>query len=152
MKNSYVYETVIGKLYIAENDGAITDVRFCDGEVTNETPLIRKTLEQINEYLNGERCQFDLPLQIEGSEFQVRVWNALLTIPYGETRSYKDIAEQIGSPKSCRAVGGANNRNPISIIIPCHRVVGSGGLLTGYAGGLDVKQRLLELEKTHESK
>lgn len=152
MKNSYVYETAIGKLYISENDGAITDIKYCDGDVTEETPLIRKTLEQINEYLNGDRLQFDIPLQIEGSEFQVRVWNALLTIPYGETRCYKDIAEQIGSPKSCRAVGGANNRNPISIIIPCHRVIGSGGSLTGYAGGLDVKQSLLKLERSHKPK
>ena len=101
---------------------------------------------QVEEYLSGERRVFDLPLKPEGTEFQRKVWNALLTIPYGETKSYKDIAVQIENPKGCRAVGMANNRNPIPIIIPCHRVIGANGSMVGYGGGLDIKVKLLELE------
>ena len=96
--------------------------------------------------MDGKRKSFDLPLKPEGTEFQKKVWNALLDIPYGETRSYKDIAVAIGNPKACRAVGMANNRNPISIIIPCHRVIGANGSLVGYGGGLPIKIELLNLE------
>jgi len=101
---------------------------------------------QIKEYLNGERTVFDFPYEMKGTEFQKKVWSALCEIPYGQTRSYKEIAEKVGSPKAYRAVGMANNKNPISIAVPCHRVVGSNGKLVGYAGGLDMKQYLLELE------
>ena len=100
-----------------------------------------------SEYFDGKRKIFDLPLKPEGTEFQLKDWNALREIPYGETRSYKDIAIAIGNPKACRAVGTANHNNPISIIIPCHRVIGSDGSLTGYGGGLDKKTYLLELEQ-----
>ena len=101
---------------------------------------------QLEEYLNGKRRHFDLPLRPQGTEFQRSVWNALLTIPYGETRSYKEIAQAVENPKAFRAVGMANNKNPISIFIPCHSVIGSSGSLVGYGGGLELKKRLLELE------
>lgn len=101
---------------------------------------------QLGEYFAGRRQAFDLPLDFHGTDFQQQVWAALLTIPFGETRSYADIATQIGKPKACRAVGAANGRNPISIIAPCHRVVGASGALTGFAGGLDAKRYLLGLE------
>ena len=110
-------------------------------------PLLRETERQLSQYFAGTRTHFDLPLDFVGTDFQKKVWAALLTIPCGETRSYAQIAAQIGSPKAVRAVGAANGRNPISIIAPCHRVIGSNGTLTGFAGGLDAKQTLLELEK-----
>jgi len=112
-----------------------------------KTPLIEKAATQLKEYFAGKRTEFDLPLSLAGTDFQRSVWKALQEIPWGETRSYKDIAVRIGKPRATRAVGMANNRNPIPIIVPCHRVVGSDGSLTGYGGGLPVKQRLLELEK-----
>lgn len=109
-------------------------------------PMLLQTEQQLMEYFAGERRVFDLPLDFNGTEFQKKVWAALLTIPFGETRSYAEIARQVGSPKAVRAVGAANGRNPISIIAPCHRVIGSNGKLTGFAGGLAVKAFLLQLE------
>mgnify|MGYP003585172641 FL=1 len=103
--------------------------------------------KQLTEYEKGSRKVFDLPLHLKGTEFQLKVWNALLEIPYGETRSYQQIAQRIGQPKALRAVGGACNRNPIGIIVPCHRVIGKNGKLTGYAGGLFYKELLLNHEK-----
>jgi methylated-DNA-[protein]-cysteine S-methyltransferase len=105
-------------------------------------------VRQLQEYFRGERRRFDFPLDLRGTDFQKRCWQALLEIPYGETRSYADIARAVGSPRGFRAVGLANNRNPIAIVVPCHRVLASDGTLCGYGGGLDVKQKLLELEKT----
>lgn len=110
------------------------------------TELTKKTVLQLKEYLSGKRTEFDVPLKPQGTEFQKKVWEALLTIPYGQTRSYKEIAVQIGNEKACRAVGMANNRNPISIMIPCHRVVGADKSLVGYGGGLNIKVKLLNLE------
>lgn len=104
-------------------------------------------LNQLRDYFEGKRKTFDLPLVLKGSPFQVRVWEALQQIPFGETKTYKDIAQMIGNPKAVRAVGGANNKNPISIIVPCHRVIGSSGALVGYGGGLDKKEHLLNHEK-----
>ena len=148
MKKIYYYDTYAGKIGIAEEDGAITDIVFktidCPVE---ETELIRETERQLDEYFAGKRKDFDVPTRLNGTEFQKRVWLALRDIPYGKTASYKDIAAAVGCPKGYRAVGMANNRNPISIIYPCHRVVGSDGSLTGYGGGLDVKAKLLELER-----
>lgn len=149
----YTYETPIGEVTVCCRDEAVTELRF--GRVVPEetdikegrTELSDKVYGQLLEYLNGDRKVFDLPLQMEGTEFQKKVWEALLTIPYGETRSYKEIAGQVGDIKATRAVGMANNKNPIAIVVPCHRVVGADGTLTGYAGGLDIKKRLLELEK-----
>lgn len=109
-------------------------------------PVLVETERQLGEYFAGERRRFDVPLSFAGTDFQKRVWAALLTIPFGETRSYGEIADQLGKPGASRAVGAANGRNPISIIAPCHRVIGSGGQLTGFAGGLEAKKYLLELE------
>jgi methylated-DNA-[protein]-cysteine S-methyltransferase len=109
-------------------------------------PILVATERQLAEYFAGRRKAFDLTLDFAGTEFQKRVWRALLTIPFGETRTYAQIAKQVGDPKAVRAVGAANGRNPISIVAPCHRVIGSNGKLTGFAGGLDVKAQLLRLE------
>jgi methylated-DNA-[protein]-cysteine S-methyltransferase len=109
-------------------------------------PVLVETERQLAEYFAGVRTRFSIPTEFVGTPFQTAVWRALLTIPYGETRSYRQIAGQIGCPKASRAVGAANGRNPISIIVPCHRVVGGDGKLTGFVGGLEVKARLLELE------
>lgn len=115
--------------------------------IVKETAITGKAAEQLNEYLAGRRKEFDIPLSPEGTEFQQAVWKALMEIPYGATRSYGQIAKSIGKPRACRAVGMANNRNPIAILIPCHRVIGSCGKLTGYAGGLDIKEKLLDIER-----
>ena len=115
------------------------------GEDRNH-PVLLETERQLKDYFSGRRKAFDLKLDFAGTEFQKKVWQALLTIPFGETRSYAQIAEQIGAPKAVRAVGAANGRNPISIVAPCHRVIGSGGELTGFAGGLKTKAHLLGLE------
>ena len=121
-------------------------VRLAELVEDKKHPILLETQKQLNEYFVGQRTQFDLPLDFEGTEFQKKIWQALLTIPFGETRSYKQIAEQVGNVKAVRAVGAANGRNPISIIAPCHRVVGVNGKLVGFAGGLENKSILLELE------
>ena len=150
-KRAFFLSTPVGKVGIAENGRAVTNL-FFSGTVApasyqlEETALLRLAADQIHEYFSGKRRSFDLPLEPEGTPFQRFVWDALLTIPYGETRTYHQIAEQIGRPSACRAVGTANGRNPISILIPCHRVIGASGGLTGYAGGLAAKELLLRLE------
>ena len=121
-------------------------VRLAELIENKQHPILLETQKQLSEYFEGQRKIFDLPLDFEGTEFQQKVWQALLTIPFGETRSYKDIAEQIGNVKAVRAVGAANGKNPISIIAPCHRVVGANGKLVGFAGGLENKDVLLKLE------
>ena len=122
-------------------------VRVVEGSECDIHPTLLEAERQLIEYFDCKRESFSLPLDFVGTEFQKRVWNALLSIPYGETRSYGDIARQIGNPKAVRAVGAANGRNPISIIAPCHRVIGTSGSLTGFAGGLKTKAQLLSLEK-----
>lgn len=117
------------------------------GAAYGQTPLLRLTFTQLHEYFAGQRRVFELPIAPAGTAFMCAVWGALVAIPYGETRTYAEIAAVIGSPRACRAVGQANHRNPIPIIIPCHRVVGAGGTLVGYGGGLELKQRLLALEQ-----
>ena len=109
-------------------------------------PILIEAERQISEYFVGERIDFDLPLQLDGTEFQRKVWRALREIPFGETKSYQDLARAVGSPKASRAVGAANGKNPFSIVVPCHRVVGADGALTGFAGGLETKAALLALE------
>ena len=159
MRYVYFYNTGIkelGILGIGATEDEITDL-FFEYEIENvkknknyvikETPLIKKAASQLFEYLNGKRMEFDLPLLKDGTDFQISVWNELLKIPYGETRSYKDIAVAINNEKAVRAVGMANNRNKISIFIPCHRVIGSNKKLVGYGGGLEIKEFLLNLEK-----
>ena len=151
---SYVwhYDTPIGRLAIAETEGAVSHLRFdgaapLPGYEAKETPAIRQAGEQLLAYFSGTRSTFDFPLHLQGTPFQKAAWTALQAIPFGETRSYKDIAVQLGNPKAVRAVGMANNRNLIPIFIPCHRVIGTNGSLTGYAGGLEAKQLLLDLEQ-----
>jgi len=149
MKNEdyAVYDSPCGRLKIGYTDTAIRYVLFTDEKESGKpSALSELAASQLTEYFSGKRKDFDLPLEPQGTEFRKKVWSALTEIPYGETRSYKDIAERIGNPKACRAVGGANNKNPISIIIPCHRVVGADGSLVGYGGGLDKKTMLLDLE------
>ena len=119
--------------------------------VESENPILAKTKKQLDEYFAGKRTEFDLPINLSGTEFQKRVWTALNRIPFGETRSYKEQATFVESPNACRAVGRTNGLNPISIVLPCHRVVGSNGLLTGYAGGIEAKKYLLELESKVKS-
>ncbi len=121
-------------------------VRLAELVEDKKHPILLETQKQLNEYFSGQRQVFDLPLDFEGTEFQQKVWQALLTIPFGETRSYKQIAEQLGNVKAVRAVGAANGKNPISIIAPCHRVVGANGKVVGFAGGLENKDILLKLE------
>ncbi|NBF03523.1 methylated-DNA--[protein]-cysteine S-methyltransferase [Pseudomonas sp. Fl5BN2] len=121
-------------------------VRLGPLQEVGDHPLLLETERQLREYFAGTRERFDLELDFVGTEFQCKVWQALLTIPFGETRSYSQIAQQVGSPKAVRAVGAANGRNPISIVAPCHRVIGASGSLTGFAGGLQAKQFLLALE------
>lgn len=157
MKLGYYYQIDGNKIGIVEEDGEIVELTF--GEVKNEqeieiqeTVLLQKAKGELEEYFFGERRKFDLPLNPKGTEFQKKVWNALQAIPYGETRTYEEIAIQIGNPKTTRAVGMANHNNPIGIIIPCHRVIGKNGKLTGYAGGLDKKEKLLKLEEKHKMK
>ncbi|MEG2545801.1 MAG: methylated-DNA--[protein]-cysteine S-methyltransferase [Niameybacter sp.] len=157
MRYIQYYNAPIGLLGIVEEEGAITHITF--GEETlqeaikegtlqeERTSLLQEAIRQLEAYFLGELEVFNLPLCPEGTPFMKEVWQALQAIPYGEIRSYKDIAEAVGRDKAYRAVGLANNRNPIPIIIPCHRVVGANGKLVGYAGGLDIKTHLLELEK-----
>lgn len=148
------FESKIGILTMVCDENFLLAVYFGSIQPENaekkQTRLIERTEKQLKEYLSGKRKVFDVPLNPQGTEFQKRVWKALTEIPYGETRSYKDIAVKIGNPKACRAVGMANNRNPISILIPCHRVIGARGSLVGYGGGLDKKVQLLELENPGE--
>lgn len=147
----YTYETKIGSITIAGGLNVITMIKYGKHsfsylrEQSNE--ILDKTAKELEEYLIGNRKQFDVPFQMQGTEFQEKVWKALCTIPYGETRSYGQIAKQIGNAKASRAVGMANNKNPIMIIIPCHRVIGANGKLVGYGGGLELKKKLLEIEK-----
>lgn len=153
MKHTAYIKTALGPIKISEADGFITELLFVKDthEIPGEqkTPLLEKAEEQIKEYLDGTSRGFDLPLAAKGTEFQKTVWEALHKIPYGETRSYKQVAEMIGKPDASRAVGMANGKNPILILTPCHRVVGSDGKLTGYAAGLEIKEQLLELELTY---
>lgn len=139
-------DTPLGEMYLEGDDRYITALRFGKADGDNPSPVLCMAKTQLEEYFSGSRTAFDLPLQPQGTEFQRTVWQALCEIPYGETATYGEIAAKISNPKACRAVGMANNRNPIAIIIPCHRVVGANGTLTGYAGGLDKKEFLLKLE------
>lgn len=154
---SKVISSPVGKLTLVASDKGLvavlwpndkpTRVRFSENITTAENAILAKAEKQLNEYFAGKRNSFDLPLDMRGTDFQKNVWEALLSIPFGETRSYAQLAKQIGNPQAVRAVGAANGRNPISIIVPCHRVIGANGKLTGFAGGLNTKDHLLTLEK-----
>jgi len=153
------FDTPIGELLLAGDDDALAMVGFPEGSmrrdpepdwIYNEKPFA-EAMRQLGEYFSGRRREFDLPLKLDGTEFQVKVLKELEKIPYGETTSYGAIAKRIGHPKAMRAVGAANGRNPIPIIVPCHRVVGKSGDLTGFGGGLSPKEALLRLEAEHAS-
>lgn len=159
MQLVYMYmDSPVGALKLVAHDQALVAVmwdnenhkrvRLAELVEDRQHPMLRKVKQQLEEYFAGQRQQFDLPLDFQGTAFQQQVWQALLSIPYGETRSYKEIAVQLGNEKAVRAVGAANGKNPISIIAPCHRVIGSSGALVGFAGGLDKKQILLSLEQS----
>ena len=141
---------MLGSVTFIEEDGALLSISMqaTDRGIEQETPLIKDALLQLSEYLRGERKKFDIPFRMRGTEFQIQVWKVLQNIPYGETRSYKQIAEAIGNPKAVRAIGMANNRNPLLIVIPCHRVIGKDGSLVGYGEGIEMKEFLLRLEKS----
>lgn len=168
MKGFY-YQTKIGRMFIAEDGQGISEVTLLKDAIPNpedikdgkdskvkttdveleETPLIRDTAVQLMEYMDGVRKEFSVLLSPKGTSFQQKVWEALRAIPYGETRSYKQIAEAVGNKNASRAVGMANHYNPIMCIIPCHRVIGANGSLVGYAGGLDTKAELLKIEEKY---
>lgn len=159
MQLVYMYmDSPVGILKLVAHDQALVAVmwdnedhkrvRLAEPVEDRQHPMLHKVKQQLQEYFAGQRQQFDLPLDFQGTAFQQQVWQALLSIPYGETRSYKEIAVQLGNEKAVRAVGAANGKNPISIIAPCHRVIGSSGALVGFAGGLDKKQILLSLEQS----
>ena len=151
----HIIESSICPILLAGDEEGIKHVLFLKGkrkidilaDWVKDKEFFAETTRQLEAYFSGKLKSFDLKLAPEGTEFQKSVWKALCRIPYGETRTYKEIAESIGNPKAYRAVGLANNRNPIAIIIPCHRVIGVNGKLTGYASGLDVKEYLLKLEE-----
>lgn len=154
--NYVIYNSPYGELKIGYEDNKII---FIKKDISSEANLIKvskgnnltdKVCRQLDEYFKGERKSFDFKYELRGTEFQKKVWNALINIPYGETCSYKDIAINIGNEKASRAVGMANNKNPITIVIPCHRVIGANGKLVGYFGGLDMKKGLLKLEKENK--
>jgi methylated-DNA-[protein]-cysteine S-methyltransferase len=150
-------ESPVGKLNLVASDKGLVAilwendsprrVRLSELVANEQHPVLVETERQLGEYFAGKRKTFSVPLDMRGTRFQKNVWESLLAIPFGETRSYAHLAQQLGNPRATRAVGAANGRNPVSIIVPCHRVIGSSGKLTGFAGGLDVKAHLLSLEK-----
>ena len=150
---SQTYQSPVGKLLIRSDEESIIEVSFAGEESSqgeaDDCNVLRRCVAELEMYFAGELKEFTVPLKLAGTDFRKKCWEALRTIPYGETISYKELASKVGNPKACRAVGGANHHNPIVVIVPCHRVIGSGGSLTGFGGGLDKKQFLLELEKKH---
>ncbi len=143
-------KTDIGWVEVSGMRDTITGINFVDEkypDANGDSPAVQAGVRQLSEYFRGERTTFDLPLEFHGTEFQKKVWRALLDVPFGSTASYGDIARAIGNPKAVRAVGGANAKNPISIVAPCHRIIGSNGKLTGYGGGLWRKKWLLAHER-----
>ena len=147
----WMFDTLLGTMAVGEEDGYINRVYLPNSPMPrlmpHKTPLLERAQEQITEYFDGRRQEFDLPLAFVGTDFQKKVWQALTAIPYGTTTTYGALAEVVGCSGGARAVGMANNRNPLPILVPCHRVVGANGQLTGYAGGLEMKQTLLALEQ-----
>jgi methylated-DNA-[protein]-cysteine S-methyltransferase len=152
-----IMESPVGKLKLIASDEALVEIRWQSDKPQRvrpeepvedaNHPVLEKSEQQLNEYFAGKRKSFSIPLDMQGTPFQKNVWEALLAIPFGETRSYGDLAKLLGNPNATRAVGAANGRNPLPIIVPCHRVIGSSGKLTGFGGGLDTKARLLKLEE-----
>jgi O-6-methylguanine DNA methyltransferase len=146
----------VGPLFLAASAKGLVRLEFearmlkldtATTQLRESKPALAPYLRELDEYFAGERREFSLPLDLRGTGFQLKCWHALLAIPYGETRSYRDIAQAIGHPRAYRAVGMSNNRNPVAIVVPCHRVIASSGSLCGYGGGLDIKRKLLDLEQ-----
>lgn len=146
-------DSPLGEIWLAAENGCLTELSFCEMNSSDATEndadgaVLNRAVCQLGEYFRGQRKNFDLPIALNGTQFQNAVWSELRKIPYGATATYAEIARRIGKPKACRAVGRANHVNPIAIIVPCHRVIGADGSLTGYGGGLEKKQYLLSLEK-----
>lgn len=143
------HQSPVGLLRLSSDDAGLRGIHFVRDtipETSTDCELLRRTARELDEYFAGVRREFDIPLSLHGTPFQKRVWAALLQIPYGQTRSYAEVAAMAGSPKACRAVGMANHNNPVSILVPCHRVINANGGLGGYGGGLDTKRFLLKLE------
>ncbi len=154
MKNFAIYNTPMGYFRMEYENGAIVVFQKVLKEHISDfgakTELTDNAYNELLEYFDGKRRQFDIPYKLNGTDFQRKVWSALCEIPYGETRSYKDIAISVGNPKASRAIGMANNKNPLHILVPCHRVIGASGKLVGYAGGLAMKEHLLTMEKENK--
>ncbi|MFG6340731.1 MAG: methylated-DNA--[protein]-cysteine S-methyltransferase [Alistipes sp.] len=155
MTFSCCVESIVGPLTVVSDESVVTAIRFGrmldNGDDAVRPDVLRQAVQELNDFFVGKRHVFTVPVGPVGTLFQQEVWAALRAIPYGETRSYRDIARAVGRPAACRAVGMANHDNPIPIIIPCHRVVGADGRLTGYAGGLEIKSLLLRLEQEHRA-
>ena len=148
-----VIPSPIGNIAICEHEGEIYAIEFTmDALCPPGSPLLTEAARQLCAYFAGTLTDFELPIRLEGTAFRLKCWHALQTIPYGETISYGEQAKRIGNPKAVRAVGGANHHNPISIVVPCHRVIGADGTLTGYGGGMDKKAWLLEHERKHQKR
>lgn len=152
MNYYYVYQTPIGELTVAEKDCQLAGIYFNQEMLAQlgekkETEFLADVKQQLDEYFLSKRRNFDLPLMLKGTEFQKKVWKQLLCIPYGSTTTYGEIAKELGNEKAARAVGLANHKNPIAIVVPCHRVIGKNGNLVGYAGGVDIKEKLLKIEQ-----
>jgi methylated-DNA-[protein]-cysteine S-methyltransferase len=149
-----VMDSPIGPVTVASTEKGVASIRFGNSvpqHAVADSSANHETVEQLTEYFEGKRTCFELPLDMDGTPFQKAVWNELLRIPYGETRSYGEIARAVGKPGAARAVGMANHDNPIAVVVPCHRVVGRDGSLTGYAGGVHLKAQLLSIERRHRT-
>ena len=152
MISSQSFVSPLGEMAVFADERSVKRVVFGGCGDENPNGITENTVKQLREYFAGERTEFSLPVDPDGTEFQKKVWSALLTVPYGEVSSYKDIAEKTGNARACRAVGGANGKNPIVIIIPCHRIISSDGSLGGYSCGIEKKIYLLEHEKKYSRK
>ena len=149
--NRITFDSPVGRLCVTEQDGAITCLDWGGTPEGEETPQLAEARAQIAEYFAGTRTAFDVPLDLRGTDFQVAAWRALADIPHGTTVSYGEQARRIGRPSAVRAIGAANGRNPVPVVLPCHRVVGADGSLTGFGGGLEVKRALLDHERAQGS-
>mgnify|MGYP000927216877 CR=1 FL=1 len=148
-----IFETPFGLMRIVSNEGAVMRIEMAESgaiPIRSHNLVAGEAVRQLIAYFKGDRMSFDFPIQVQGTPFQLEVWQAVCAIPYGETRTYKQVAAEAGHPKAIRAMGMANHNNPLMIVIPCHRVIGSDGRLTGYGGGLPMKAALLELESRHK--
>ncbi len=151
--NYSIYNSKLGKIRIEYEDNVVTFLKRIDAETDEiglKTEFTDKVFEEVQEYFEGKRKEFTFEYKLKGTEFQKKVWTALCDIPYGETRTYKEIAIAVGNEKASRAVGMANNKNPVTIVVPCHRVIGASGKLVGYAGGIPMKEFLLDMERDNK--